>query len=273
MTKRLKLLFYLCIVTFVTNVASCYAQYETDLTVSLNEYTKELDIRQEFTYYNNSNYNLGVIYFNDWANAYSDKNTGLAKRFAQEFKKSLHLAKADERGKTTIISVVDDAYNGLEWSRTEGKDMLKVTLDDVLAPKTSTKIFITYKVKLPPNKYTRYGYGSRGDYYLKDWYLTPAVYDGKWHLYSNKNLEDLYMNETNTTINFKYPDSLYLASNFDVKTESTFPNGQFAQLKGNLQRGGEIILNTQKNFHTHRTPYMTFMTDISAPRYSPIGQG
>ena len=273
MTKRLKLLFYLCIVTFVTNVCNCYAQYETDLTVSLNEYTKELDIRQEFTYYNNSNYNLGVIYFNDWANAYSDKNTGLAKRFAQEFKKSLHLAKADERGKTTIISVVDDSYNGLEWSRTEGKDILKVTLDDILPPKTSTKIFISYKVKLPPNKYTRYGYGSRGDYYLKDWYLTPAVYDGKWHLYSNKNLEDLYMNETNTIINFKYPDSLYLASNFDIKTESTFPNGQFAQLKGNLQRGGEIILNTQKNFYTHRTPYMTFLTDISAPRYSPIGQG
>ncbi|SHK67568.1 hypothetical protein SAMN04488007_3610 [Maribacter aquivivus] len=273
MTNNLKLLFYLCIVTLVTNVTNCYAQYETDLTVSLNEYTNELDIRQEFTYYNKSNYNLGVIYFNDWANAYSDKNTGLAKRFAQEFKKSLHLAKADERGKTTIISVVDDSYNGLEWSRTKGKDILKVTLDDLLLPNTSTKIFITYKVKLPPNKYTPYGYGSRGDYYLKDWYLTPAVYDGKWHLYSNKNLEDLYMNETNTTINFKYPDSLYLASNFDIKTESTFPNGQFAKLKGNLQRGGEIILNTQKKFYTHRTPYMTFLTDFSAPRYSPIGQG
>ncbi|SFR83417.1 M1 family aminopeptidase [Maribacter stanieri] len=265
--------FCTCILLLVANVTNCYAQYETNLTVSLNEYTKELDIRQEFTYYNNSNYNLGVIYFNDWANAYSDKNTGLAKRFAQEFKKSLHLAKADERGKTTIISVVDDSYNGLEWSRTEGKDILKVTLGDILPPNTSTKIFITYKVKLPPNKYTTYGYGNRGDYYLKDWYLTPAVYDGQWHLYSNKNLEDLYMNVTNTVINFKFPDSLYLASNFDIKSESAFPNGQFAKLKGNLQRGGEIILKTQKDFYTHRTPYMTFLTDIKAPRYSPIGQG
>ncbi|MDB4264770.1 metalloprotease, partial [bacterium] len=175
----------------VSFITKGYAQYKTELTVSLNEYTNELDIRQEFTYYNDSNYNLGVIYFNDWANAYSDKNTGLAKRFAQEFKKSLHLAKAGERGTTTIVSVVDDSYNGLEWSRTEGKDILKVTLGNILLPKTSTKIFITYKVKLPPNKYTPYGYNQSGGYYLKDWYLTPAVYDGKWHLYSNKNLEDL----------------------------------------------------------------------------------
>ncbi|TLP74138.1 M1 family metallopeptidase [Maribacter sp. ACAM166] len=232
-----------------------------------------MEIRQEFTYYNNSNYNLGVLYFNDWANAYSDKNTGLAKRFAQEFKKSLHLAKDSERGATTIISVVDDSYNGLQWTHTEGEDILKVTLADILLPKQSTKVFITYKVKLPPNKFTPYGYDPKGTYYLKDWYLTPAVYDGKWELYSNKNLEDLYTNVTNTVINFKFPDSLYLASNFKIESLSEFPNGQFAQLKGSLQRSGEIILKTEKEFITHTTPYMTFLTNIKAPRYSNIGQG
>lgn len=252
---------------------SGYAQYKTDLTVSLNEYSKELDIRQEFTYYNNSNYNLGVIYFNDWANAYSDKKTALAKRFAQEFKKSLHLAKDSERGSTTIVSVVDEDYSGLQWNRTEGEDILKVTLNDILAPQDSTKIFITYTVKLPPNKFTPYGYDAKGGYYLKDWYLTPAVYDGKWHLYSNKNLEDLYTNVTNTVINFKYPDSLYLASNFRIESQAKFPNGQYADLRGNRQKSGEIILKTTKEFTTHVTPYMSFMTNIEAPRYSPIGQG
>ncbi|APQ19388.1 metalloprotease [Maribacter hydrothermalis] len=271
--KKFNILFCFSLILLVSFVTNGYGQYETNLTVTLNEYTKELDIRQEFTYYNNSNYNLGVLYFNDWANAYSDKNTALAKRFAQEFKKSLHLAKADERGNTTIISVVDDAYNGLEWNHTENQDILKVTLNNILPAKASTKIFITYKVKLPPNKYTPYGYDQRGDYYLKDWYLTPAVYDGKWHLYSNKNLEDLYMNVTNTVIDFKFPDSLHLASNFTIESLTTFPNGQFAQLKGNLQTGGEIILNTKKEFTTHVTPHMKFLTNIQAPRYSPIGQG
>ncbi len=267
-------LFFLSLFLILSIGITGHAQYQTDLTVSLNGDTKELEIRQEFTYYNNSSYNLGVIYFNDWTNAYSDKNTGLAKRFAQEFKKSLHLAKDSERGSTTIISVVDETYNGLQWSRMEdGKDIIKVTLNDMLPPARSTKLFITYKVKLPPNKYTPYGYDPRGGYYLKDWYLTPAVYDGKWHLYSNKNLEDLYTNVTNTVINFKYPDSLYIASNFKIISQTEFPNGQFAQLRGNRQRGGEIILKTEKEFTTHVTPNMTFITNIEAPRYSPIGQG
>ncbi|WP_405382047.1 metalloprotease [Maribacter sp. LLG6340-A2] len=273
MTQKFTPLFSFISILMLAMGTIGYAQYETNLTVNLNEYTKELEIKQEFTYYNNSNYNLGVLYFNDWANAYSDKNTGLAKRFAQEFKKSLHLAKADERGTTTIVSVVDDAYNGLQWSRTEGKDILKVTLNNILPPKETTKIFITYKVKLPPNKFTPYGYDAKDGYYLKDWYLTPAVYDGKWALYSNKNLEDLHTNVTNTVIDFTFPDSLYLASNFNVMSSTTFPNGQFAQLKGNKQRGGEIILKTNDEFITHTTPYMSFLTNIKAPRYSPIGQG
>lgn len=251
----------------------CFAQYETKLTVDLNEYTKELDIQQEFTYYNDSRYNLGILYFNDWANAYSNKNTGLAKRFAQEFKRSLHLAKEGERGYTTIVSVVDSEYKGLQWDRADRDDILKVRLNEPLKPNTSTKIFITYKVQLPEDKFTTYGYDKRGNYYLKDWYLTPAVYDGKWKLYSNKDLEDLYTNITKTTINLTYPDSLYLTSNLDKLNEATFSNGQFVQLKGEKQRSAELIIRTTKDFTTHVTPFLTVETDLSAPRYSPVEQG
>lgn len=249
------------------------SQYETKLEVSLNDFTKELSVKQQFTYYNDSNYSLGILYFNDWAHAYSNKNTGLSKRFAQEFKKSLHLAKKSERGYTTIISAVDDKYLGLEWERTKEDDILRIKLNEPLLPKESTKIFITYKVKLPPNKFTPYGYDNKGNYYLKDWYLTPAVYDGKWHLYSNKNLEDLYTNITNTTINFKYPDSLFLATNFNKFNSTNFSSGQYVRLEGENRKSAEIILQRNNDFTKHVTPHMTFVTNISAPRYSPIGQG
>ena len=249
------------------------AQYETKLSVTLNKFTKELDIKQEFTYFNDSRYNLGILYFNDWANAYAEKDSDLAKRFAQEFKKSLHLAKDSERGYTKIISVVDDAYNGLQWERAPVEDILQVRLNEPLAPEASTKIFITYKVKLPSDKFTTYGYDNKGNYYLKDWYLTPAVYDGKWRLYANKDLEDLYTNITKTTIDFKYPDSLYLTTNLNIETESKFANGQFAQVTGEKQKNAELILRTFKDFTTHVTPNLTIETDISAPRYSPIEQG
>ncbi|WP_291870332.1 metalloprotease [Maribacter sp.] len=250
-----------------------YGQHTNTITANLNEETKELHIQQEFVYTNNSNYSLGYLYFNDWAHAYSNKNTGLAKRFAEEFKKSLHLAKDDERGYTEILSAVDDEYRGLQWEREKSADILKFKLNTRLLPNESVKLFITYKVKLPLNKFTPYGFSNKGDYYLKDWYLTPSVYNGKWHLYSNKNLEDLYTDVTKTTVNFNYPDSLYLATNYHVLGNSEFPTGQLAQLKGSKQKSCEILLNPNKRFTTHVTPYMTVVTDIEAPKYNTITQG
>ncbi len=247
-------------------------QHINNLTATLDEDTKEVRIQQEFTYKNTSETTLNALYFNDWANAYSDKNTALAKSFAEQFKKSLHLAKDDERGSTEIMTVVDDAYRGITWERTSGKDIIKLFLNSPLGPNQSTNIFITYTVKLPPNKYTPYGYNNKDEYYLKDWYLTPAVFDGKWHLYSNKNLEDLYTDITTTTINFKYPDSLYLSSNFRISGNTKFPNGQFAMLGGNKQKSCELILSPEKNFTTHVTPHMTIKTDIKAIKYDPVFQ-
>ncbi len=249
------------------------AQHTNIITARLDGETKEITIQQEFTYKNDSDDTLENIYFNDWAHAYSNKNTGLAKRFAQEFRKSLHLAKDDERGYTKIVSAVDDAYRGLRWERVEGQDIINVHLNKKLSSGEEQKIFITYVVKLPPNKFTPYGYGGKGEYYLKDWYLTPAVYDGKWHLYSNKNLEDLYTDVTNTTVNFSYPNDLFLVSNFRVLGNSRFSNIQQAQLNGERQKNCEIILSLQKRFDTHVTEHLTVVTDIEASKYGKVSQG
>ena len=249
------------------------AQHKNTLNVRLIDETKELNIQQEFTYQNNSNKTLETLYFNDWANAYSDKNTALAKSFAEQFKKSLHLAKDEERGFTNIMTVVDDDYRGITWERSSGKDIIKLYLNKPLLPNQSAKIFITYVVQLPPNKYTPYGYSNKNDYYLKDWYLTPAVFDGKWHLYSNKNLEDLHTDVTETTLNLIYPEDLYLASNYRVLGNSIFPGGQQAQLEGNRHKSCELIFAPNNTFTTHVTPHMTIKTDITATKYDAVLQG
>ena len=252
---------------------SIRAQHTNIVSATLNGETKEIHVNQEFIYKNRSNTTLNRLYFNDWANAYSDKNTGLAKRFADEFKKSLHLAKANERGYTQILSAVDNNYRGLRLERTPEKDILIFELNEPLPPNTSVKLFITYTVKLPPNKFTSYGYGNRNSYYLKDWYLTPAVFDGKWNLYSNKNLEDLHTDITNTTINFVYPEKLFITSNFGVLGTTKFPNADRSQLVGANRKSCEIILSPIKQFTTHVTPDLTVVTDIDTGRYDEISQG
>ena len=70
------------------------AQHRNTLRANLVRETQTLEIQQEFIYVNRSADSLHELYFNDWANAYSEKNTALARRFAEEFRKSLHLARA-----------------------------------------------------------------------------------------------------------------------------------------------------------------------------------
>ncbi|MGB7393046.1 MAG: metalloprotease, partial [Pricia sp.] len=253
--------------------ADMFAQHENILTAHLDGTSKEITIQQELRYENSSNTTLKTLYFNDWANAYSSKKTGLAKSFAEEFKKSLHLAKEQERGYTKIMSAVDAEYRGLQWERTKGMDILKVDLNEPLAPGETAKLFLTYVVKLPEDKFTPYGYGKNNTYYLKDWYLTPAVFDGKWHLYPNKDLEDIYTGITNTTLNFTYPDSLQLVSNYRLLNNSQFPNGQMAQLRGTERKNAELLLAPSNQFMTHVTEEMTVITDIEAKRYSELSQG
>ncbi|MRH99585.1 metalloprotease [Kriegella sp. EG-1] len=250
-----------------------FSQHINQITAKLNGETKTINIQQEFTYINNSDDTLEILYFNDWAHAYSDKDTGLAKRFAEEFKRSLHLAKKRERGYTEILTVVDDQYRGIRLDRTSEKDILKMYLNEPLPPGASVNVFITYNVILPPNKFTPYGYDNKGGYYLKDWYLTPAVYDGKWHLYSNKNLEDLYTDVTETTINLVCPEGLFIESNYLVLGSTQFPSGQQVQLQSQNQKSGELILTPEKRFTTHVNSFMTVTTDIEAKRYDELSQG
>ena len=261
------------ILYFVFGIGGISAQHNNRLKASLESETKEINIQQEFEYLNDSKDTLKILYFNDWANAYSDKSTALAKRFAEEFKKSLHLAKEKDRGGTSIFSIVDDEYRAISWTRTSGRDLIKVELNAPIAPGGSTKLFFTYTVKLPPNRYTSFGYNNIGGYYLKDWYLTPAVYNGEWQLYSNKNLEDLYTGITDSNIIFSYPDSLFLGTNFKEVDITSYPGKQVATLEGVSRKSSYIILNAQKKFTKHVTPELLVVTDLRRTKYDEISQG
>ncbi len=257
----------------ILSPCSSLGQHINMLTASLDTESKTVDVQQEFVYINTSKDTLRSLYFNDWANAYSNKNTALAKRFEDEFKKSLHLAKQDERGSTKIQSMVDQNYQGLQWERTRRSDIIRIVLNAAIAPLDSVKIFFTYKVVLPPNRYTAYGYDGNNNYYLKDWYLTPAVYNGSWALYSNKDLEDLYTDITNTEITFNYPDSLFLNSNFTQHSPTVRGMQQQIVLEGLLRKNCEIIIGPEKKFMAHVSQTLTVVTDMEAPKYDPVSKG
>ncbi len=263
-----------CFVVFLLlAIAVKGQQHINTIHATLNDETKEISIRQKFIYFNGSDSKLNELYFNDWNHAYSGKNTSLAKRFGDYFRKSLHLAKEKERGFTKNISLVGSEYQAIKWDRYKYKDIIKVHLDKPLAPGDSIELFWTYTVKLPSSKFTDYGYGYENGYYLKDWYLTPAVYNYEWHLYPNTDLNDQYTEIANTQINLIFPDSLEVASNFNTGVVSRFPNGQSVVLKDANRKNCTVFLTEEKGFVQHNTPSFNVLTDIKGERYSELAQG
>ncbi len=273
MKNKFVLLLFLTTLFAVIPTATTFGQHTNIISATLDGETHDITIKQEFTYQNNSEVGLNALYFNDWNHAYSSKKTALAKRFGEEFKKSLHLAKDKNRGKTNVISIVDNGYNGLTWKRTAARDIVHIALPTTLAPGESITLHLTYTVELPSSRYTGYGYGYKGGYNLKDWYLTPAIFDGEWKLYSNKDLNDLATDVAQTEIRIKYPKGLHLATNYKTTSITDFSLGNHATLSGKNRKNNQIILTPEKRFTTHITEAMTVTTDLEASKYDGISQG
>ena len=78
--------FFYIITLFVCSVS--FGQHKHNMKVSVDIQEKLIRIQDELTYYNNSPDTLQAITFFDWNNAFSDKNSALAKRFSDEFIRS-----------------------------------------------------------------------------------------------------------------------------------------------------------------------------------------
>lgn len=268
--KRTAPYFYFLFLVFFARV---HGQHSNEIRAILNDDTKEVEIRQNFTYVNSSDDGLSALYFNDWNHAYSNKNTALAKRFAERFKRSLHLAKDKERGYTNLVSIVDREYAGLDWERVGNRDIIRIQLNRVLQPGESVELFFTYTIKLPNAKFTAYGFSPNGEYHLKDWYLTPAVYNKEWKLYNNMDLDDHFTDLVNTSINFTFPEALFLGTNFSDGGVTQFPGGQHVKLQGTNRKNCEIVLDKTKRFTQHVTRFLTVTTDLDSNKYDEISQG
>lgn len=173
----------------------------------------QIEIDQKIVYYNNAEINLDTIYLLNWANAYKDRHTPLAKRLIENYDKSLYFAKLKKRGYSNIQNLkCDDKITNFEYLK-NAQDIVKITLPKTLKPHDSVAIKASYTVKIPSDKFTRYGY-EYDTYNLRYWYLSPAVYKNKWHLMSNLDMDDIYMDPADYHINFKIPYGYTL--NYDL---------------------------------------------------------
>jgi hypothetical protein len=95
-----------------------YAQNYSKMEVTLDPKSKVLYINQQLTFFNQTNDTLRIIVLNDWNNAYSTKNTPLAKRFSDEFYRGFHLAKEQERVGTADL-LIRSSEQTIDYERSE----------------------------------------------------------------------------------------------------------------------------------------------------------
>jgi hypothetical protein len=240
---------------------SLFAQHNIIIDATLQTDTRSLVIEQQVEFVNTSNDVLNEIYFNDWANSFSSKNTELGKRFSDNYNSSFHFEKDRNRGKSDILSVTSEAEIPLEWIRGEAVDILKVKLNKPLPPGESYTLIFNYTVKQPNDKFTRYGISKTNDYKLRYWYLSPAVYDGEWLAYSNKNLDDLYTLPSDFKISIHIPENYHLISDLNKVFEGAYEGVKTTILEGKNRISADLYLEQFLSFETIETDKVDIVTN------------
>lgn len=212
------------------------AQNAMEINATVKVESKTIIVEQTIVYKNESNTVLKDIYLNDWNNSYSTKSTPLAKRFEEEFSTKFHLAKSEQRGFTVITSIKNENNTPLQHQRLKDHiDVIKVTLETPLQPNASYSIKLNYQLLIPDATFTGYGFSKTNDFDLKYWYITPAVYDGQWQYYSNKNLDDLFVPKSDVILRITHPRNYKVSSELDFnaansnkedKTQTTILSGK-----------------------------------------------
>jgi hypothetical protein len=232
-----------------------YGQHHTEMKVEVNMEKKTLNIQQEITFFNNSTDTLTSIYLNDWINAYSSKDTPLAERFSDEFYRGFHLAKDKERGGTSNLTIIDNNDLFLTWVRPEKKpDIVFVSLREKLDPQQSICLRLTYVVKIPSDKFTKFGYSDAGKMNLKNWFLTPARYEDHAFIEnSNVNLEDCANGISSYTIEFKVPKNEEVIS--DLNSSILISKGDYTifKLTGTQRTDFSLFIEPKSSFYHFKT--------------------
>lgn len=253
------------LLVFVCHVS---AQNKVTIDADLDIENDIVTIVQELIFHNQTDTVLNEIYFFDWNNSFSSKTTPLAKSFAENFTLNFHFEKDEARGKTTILSIRDSIFD-LKWNREKAADILKVVLSKPLNPDEKIKLSINYSIKVPDAKFTRFGVTRNKEYFLKHWLILPAIYQNGWQVYSNKNIDDLYILPTDFELRISTPASHSVTSDLDVISISKNEISNEFSLSGKNRLDVTLYIEPQNTFKTVITDNLTLVTNIHNPRLSP----
>ena len=232
---------------------------EISSNIVLNDSTRIFNIQQKIVFFNKSVDPLTKIYLHNWGNSFSETNSLLGERLEEDFKKDFSFSSAFERGFSRIKNLSINYQTAQFRKLPKQNDILEITLKTPLKPRDSTIISLFYDLKVPDSRFTGYGKTKTG-YHLRFWQIIPAVYDTKWKIMSNLNMDDLYQDLANYKIAIKVPKKYNVESNlYQYKTR----NKDFTtfQLVGNRKKDIILSIDSFEKFKSFKTKTQEIKTD------------
>ncbi|MEO9501345.1 MAG: aminopeptidase [Nonlabens ulvanivorans] len=239
------------------------AQHSHHMIATLESESDVLHIKDSMIVKNDSDVSWDKIVMLDWAHAFSSKDTPLANRFAEDFKNKFQFAPEDDRGKTVFKS--STANLDFTIKRLPHQvDIIELILNEPLLPGASKTIVWQYDIVIPEDDFTGYGKSSTGNYALRYWYITPAVFDqGEWQYFSHKGINDYYPALANYSISLHLPTSHQVVTNAPIITSGLTDYKNSYLLKGNHLAHVELYLEQNlQRYKNFGVPDLNVTTDI-----------
>lgn len=248
------------------------AQHHSKMNVEVDVDTKTLYVTQDLTYKNETSDTIKNIVLNDWINGYSSKNTALAARFSDEFDRSFHLAKEKERGAMSNLIITDKKNNSVPWTRNNSfQDVISFDLNEEILPNQTALFSISYIIKIPSDKFTKYGYDDKGKMYLKNCFLSVARRENKDFIkYDNLNLDDCANAPSDYEITFKISNDFSLISDLnEIKRETQNEYNSYT-FEGKNRLDFTFFITNEKKFELFRNSFLDVETDMQEKSLTDI---
>ncbi len=218
---RLILLASLWLAVVGTHAQRPYFQQEVHyrISVALNDSLHTLQGYWAMHYINHSPDTLREMWLHLWPNAYSSKNTALARQLLRNRNTQLHFAPDSALGG---FSELDFRLNGTPAplvSNPQHPDIARLALIQPLLPGDTLLVETPFVLRIPAS-FSRLGH-VRQSYQITQWYPKPAVYDNKgWHPMPYLDMGEFYSEFGSFDVTITLPQNYIVAATGVLQTES-----------------------------------------------------
>ncbi len=234
------------LITIVSNAQADYWQQKLSYTISAELNPKEYSITgfETVVYKNNSPSTLDFIWFHIWPNAYRNDSTALMQQIKNDTARS---KKLENYGTGSIEGLAFRINN--QPAKTEAHpnpryiDIIKLLLNEPLAPGDSVSISTPFKVMLPPY-FSRSGHAD-GQIMACQWYPKPAVFDKKgWHEFPYLDMGEFYSEYADYNVSLTVPSDFIVGATGVMQNADELEAYKKAGTKNAKARNSKPVLYT-----------------------------